>query len=276
MANLLLHSMAEFAEIILPALRITGAKSVIEVGAEYGTMTQALIAHTAETGGTLVSIDPAPSPDAAALFDAHPHARLVRGLSLEVLPGMQADAALIDGDHNWYTVLNECRLLWESSERAGTPFLAFFHDVGWPCARRDLYYAPDRIPAEHRQPFTWDLGMTLGEPGVIEGGFRGAGQFATAFREGGPRNGVLTAIEDFIAGKEDRLLWANVPAVFGLGVLFDSQAPWTAELAAFLLPYHDSPLLARLEANRLACYLRVIEMQDQQAAGKEHARVESA
>jgi hypothetical protein len=272
MADLLLHSMAEFSEIILPALRITGAKTIVEVGAEYGTMTQSLIDYTAEAGGSLVSIDPAPSPGAAALFGAHPHARLIQGLSLDALPGLQADAALIDGDHNWYTVFHECRLLWENAQRAGQPFLAFFHDVGWPCARRDLYYAPDRIPAKYRQPFSWDLGMTLGEPGVIEGGFRGAGVFATALREGGPRNGVLTAIEDFIAGKEDQLLWANVPAVFGLGILFDKHAPWTRDLSAFLLPYHESPLLARLEENRLACYLRVIKNQDE----KEQARVQSA
>lgn len=272
MPELLIHSMAEFRDILLPALRITGARRIVEVGAEYGTMTEALIAHTGEAGGTLVSIDPKPSPQAEALFDAHAHARLIRGLSLETLAGLDADAYLIDGDHNWYTVLNECRLVWENCERAKLPFLAFFHDVGWPCARRDLYYAPERIPAEARQPYSWERGMTLGEPGTIDGGFRGAGQFATALREGGPRNGVLTAIEDFIEGKEERLLWARIPAVFGLGILFDRDAPWTQELASFLLPYHDHPLLATLEQNRLANYLRVIELQDE----KERARVTNA
>jgi len=28
--------------------------------------------------------------------------------------------------------------------------LVFYHDVGWPSARRDLYCAPDQIPAEFR------------------------------------------------------------------------------------------------------------------------------
>ena len=27
------------------------------------------------------------------------------------------------------------------------------HDVLWPYGRRDLYYAPERIPAEFRQPY---------------------------------------------------------------------------------------------------------------------------
>jgi hypothetical protein len=28
------------------------------------------------------------------------------------------------------------------SRRDGRPLLALLHDVGWPCSRRDMYYAP--------------------------------------------------------------------------------------------------------------------------------------
>ncbi len=262
MADLLLHSMAEFSDIIFPALEIAGATRVVEVGAETGAMTDRLLDYVAQRGGTLTSIDPAPSDAASALFEGSPHARLVRATSLEAIPQLSADAWLIDGDHNYFTVLAESQAVWERAQASGMPFLVFYHDVGWPCARRDMYYAPERIPAEFRQPLSWDRGVIPGNPATIAGGFRGEGVFAVALHEGGARNGVLTAIEDFVADKGDRLLWAMVPAVFGLGVLFDAEAPWAEALTAHLLPHHQNPLLARLEENRLACYLRVIEWQD--------------
>ncbi|MCE4872534.1 hypothetical protein LZC26_09990, partial [Campylobacter coli] len=83
---------------------------------------------------------------------------------------------------------------------AGKPVLAFFHDVGWPCGRRDAYYAPDQIPAEHRHPHSYEAGALLDRESLVEGrGFRGMGQFAFANIAGGARNGVMTAIDDFLA-----------------------------------------------------------------------------
>ena len=262
MASLLLHSMAEFADLILPALSIAGARHVVEIGAEAGTMTQRLLEHTGQAGGSFVSVDPAPGPAVEALLADAPHARLVRDTSLAALPGLDADAWIVDGDHNWYTVYHESQAIWDRVTSADGHFLVFYHDVGWPCARRDLYYAPERIPPEFLHPHAFDRGVALDVPGVVVGGFRGDGQWACALREGGPRNGVLTAIEDFVVGKEDRLVWAQVPAVFGLGVLFDRAAPWAGEMAALLQPYHMNSLLARLERNRLECYLRVLSLQD--------------
>jgi hypothetical protein len=160
--------------------------------------------------------------------------------------------------------LNESRLAWEQFRRAGRPFLAIYHDVAWPCARRDQYYDPSRIPRPFLQPHTWDRGIVPGEPGTVAGGFRGEGHWACAIREGGPQNGVLTAIEDFVRGREHELSWGFVPAVFGLGVLFSTSAPWAELLTHLLLPYHDNPLLERLERNRLDCYLSVIAWQDRE------------
>jgi hypothetical protein len=102
-------------------------------------------------------------------------------------------------------------------------------------------------------------------------GMRGMGNFAWALRAGGPRNGVLTAIEDFIAeaqSDERLLLYAEIPAVFGLGVLFDASAEWAEDVAGSLLPYHQNELIASLETNRLRNYLTVIEWQDRHAAGR--------
>jgi len=76
----------------------------------------------------------------------------------------------------------------------------------------------------------------------------------------------LTAIEDFVSDKEGLLMWGFVPAVFGLGVLFERSAPWAQRLAAYLEPYHMNPLLERLERNRIDCYLSVIAWQDRHHA----------
>ena len=55
-------------------------------------------------------------------------------LSVDVLPSLEPmDAALIDGDHNWYTVYNELKMLAEGSRRGGAPLpVIVMHDVLWP------------------------------------------------------------------------------------------------------------------------------------------------
>ncbi|MEO5706421.1 MAG: hypothetical protein ABIQ46_05230 [Alteraurantiacibacter sp.] len=86
--------------------------------------------------------------------------------------------------------------------------------------------------------------------------------------QGGPANGVLTAVEDFVAqaDRPDRpLAFAHVPAVFGLGLVMDASAEWAEDLAGTVLPYHANGLIAALEVNRLRNYLAVIEWQDREA-----------
>jgi hypothetical protein len=238
-----------------------------------GGMSQRLGDHCAAAGGSLTSIDPAPRAEFVAWAAGCPHVRHLAATSLDAMRGLTGiDAWMIDGDHNYYTVFNELRLADEASRRDGKPLLAVLHDVAWPCARRDMYYAPETIPAEHRHPYSFEGGVTLGNDGVLPGrGMRGMGNFAWALRAGGPRNGVLTAIEDFIAEAqtdERLLLYAEIPAVFGLGVLFDASAEWAEDVAGFLLPYHQNELIASLETNRLRNYLTVIEWQDRHAAGR--------
>jgi hypothetical protein len=266
MADLLIHSMSEFAELILKALAVAEVRDVVEIGVEEGGMTGHLIDFVERSGGHLTSIDPRPSEAARQMFAGRKNADLLVTTSIEAMSAVPADAYVIDGDHNYYTVLNESRLAWEQFQRRGRPFFAVYHDVGWPCARRDQYCDPARIPQGFLQAHTWSRGVTLGDPGNVDGGFRGEGHWACALREGGPRNGVLTAIEDFVSGKEDDLSWGFVPAVFGLGILFSTRAPWAEQLTGLLLPYHNNPLIERLERNRLECYLAVIALQDRHAA----------
>ena len=119
---------------------------------------------------------------------------------------------IIDGDHNYYTVSEELRLI---DERApGARPLLMLHDVGWPHGRRDAYWTPERIPEEHRQPMVERPFIFPGEPGVVDAGMP---MYAAAEREGGAGNGVLTALEDFLDRRGDLRL-AVLPPFFGFAV----------------------------------------------------------
>jgi hypothetical protein len=265
--ELLIHSMSEFSEIILGVFETAGTRHIVEIGAEYGGNTAMLADFVVERNGSLISVDPAPKQDFIDWVAAHPQVSHIPLISLEAFPHLEnVDAWVIDGDHNWYTVYNELTQIDALCKRDDKPLLAILHDVSWPTARRDMYYAPDTIPPAFRHPYSHDGGTTLGEAYLTPGrGFRGMGQFAWAQHEGGPRNGVLTAVEDFLeeqhrAGRE--LGFAEIPAVFGLGILFDLDAEWSNRVAETILPYHQNKLLRTLEDNRLRNYLRVIELQD--------------
>ncbi len=264
-APLLLHSLAELRELVLQCFQIARVRSVVEIGAESGTFTRELASWVAARGGSLTSIDPAPSEELRAAAGTLPSLRLVERRSPEALDEVApADAYLVDGDHNHFTVSGELAAVDRACFAAGQDALVVLHDVAWPCARRDLYYAPALLPAGAVHPHAFDRGVAPGEPGTVAGGFRGEGVFAVALTEGGPRNGVLTAVEDFLAGRED-LAFARVPLVFGLGFLWPRRAAWSSALSSMLAPWVESPILARVEENRIALYLSVLAAQDRAA-----------
>jgi len=265
---LLIHSMSELWPVIRPLLELAGARAIIEVGGEAGGATALLLDYARSHSGTLSTVDPAPQDSLRRLFqhDRTHTGNLVEKRSLAALPELElADAYLIDGDHNYYTVLHELAIIFGRHQEAHTHPLVILHDVGWPWARRDLYYNPETIPVEWRHPYCYELGVTLDQPALVEGGFRGCGAWAPAVHEGGPRNGVRTAVEDFLSVAGEELVFQVVPAVFGLGVLYSPYAAWAQAATHFLEPYHDNPLLALLERNRLENYLRVIALQDELA-----------
>lgn len=254
--ELLLHSLAALREVALPALDLADARHVVEVGGEAGGFTLHLARRAARVGGHVDVVDPAPSAELEAFVRETPDLDLVRRASPEALRDLApADAYVLDGDHNYATVAGELATIREVAADRRFP-LVLLHDVGWPCARRDQYYRPEALPADAVHPYRYDRGVTPESAGMVDGGFSGAGEFAYAAREGGPRNGVLTALDDFRA-EHPYLSFVRVPSVFGLGVLFDHDAPYADALARELAWCDESPLLARLEDNRVALYLRL-------------------
>jgi hypothetical protein len=264
---LLLHSLAEFRSILLPVLEAVKPSRLVELGGEGGQLSEELAAWAAGNGAELHCVEPLPSPTLEQL-STQGRLQLTRGKSPGALAGLPAfDLAVVDGDHNWHVVTGELESVF--GEHGAQWPVAVLHDVAWPAARRDQYYDPADVPDEARQPYDGELGAVPGEAELQDlGGFRGEGAFAYALTEGGPRNGVLTAVEDFLAGRDDLEL-RRIPVIFGMGVVFPRDAPFAGELRALLDPLHEHDLLTRLERNRIDLLLNVIRMQDEM---ERHAR----
>ena len=142
-------------EVISPVLMASGARRLVEIGALRGENTRFLLENLGDDVELHV-IDPVPEFDPAE-HEQRFGGRYIfhRDISHNVLPDLPpVDVALVDGDHNWFTVYHELGMLARTAAEHGTllPVL-ILHDVGWPYGRRDLYYAPERIPDEDRQPY---------------------------------------------------------------------------------------------------------------------------
>ncbi len=244
LATSLLHN----AETVLGCLDAVHARSITEVGAFMGELTRLLLHWADESGATVTAIDVTPPADLAELGPAHDNLQIVAELSLDALEHTPlTDVFILDSDHNYYTLSHELEVISRRVAAEEHPFpLLLLHDVRWPHGRRDDYYVPDRIPAEHRQPLA-TAGLHPDEPGTRYGGLPCDNPAA---REGGARNGVMTAIEDFMADRPGLRL-VTVPAFFGLGVMWDTTGPHDAALTELLEPLDGHPLLERLERNRV-------------------------
>jgi hypothetical protein len=249
--------LAFWPDVLSPLLELLEPKSIVEVGSESGKTTRRLLEFAERSGAVVHAIDPAPRFDVATWQQLHGE-RLCfhRKPSLEGLEEVDAfDAVLIDGDHNWYTVFHELRLI-ERRSRAlgiGLPLIAL-HDVAWPYGRRDLYYDPSTIPPEHRQPHA-RRGISPTSSELCEqGGFNA--HLDNALTEGGPHNGVLTAVEDYVEQSDETFITVIIPAVFGLAILLpEALARKRPALAERLAPWRSvdvTRFIDRLETARIA------------------------
>jgi hypothetical protein len=255
------YSMAQHSELMLACLEAVAPRRVVEVGAYAGDLTRVLVDWATPRGVSVTAIDPAPQPELVALETEREALHLVRETSLAGLPALppDADAIVIDGDHNHWTVSRELALIAARADEAERQMpLVLFHDVAWPHARRDDYFDVEQIPAEARRlPLVGDrAGIVPWHADTVAGGMPYP---LSAAHEGGPGNGVLTAVEDFAADRKGLRL-AVVPAFFGFGVLWPEQAPWADAVAALVAGVDRDPFLARVEANRVLHLAREHEL----------------
>jgi hypothetical protein len=266
----LLFAVKELAEVMLAAFEVAGVRSVVEIGADGGLSTAALLEWVTARDGRLVTVDPGVSAEVRRLGSSSPLLSVIESTSESALAGLPAhDAYVLDGDHNYATVTAEIGAIVATAAAAGRHPVLAVADVGWPCGTRDLYYDPERLPPDAVHPYDFG-GVVPWSKETVTGGFRGEGHFAFATVEGGPRNGVRTALDDFLAGHEG---WevASIPSVFGLALVWPTAAPWAGAVRVAVGGFDDHPVLARLEANRILLYLRLIEAQDELARERHRA-----
>jgi len=227
---------------IRPIVETTAPRRMMEIGADFGWNTGHLLAYCRASGCRLDIIDPAPRPELAGVLAAYGEEyTYLPYKSVDAIPQVPTpDIALIDGDHNWYTVHTELELLFARAvETDQRPPVVLFHDVGWPYGRRDMYYSPEDMDEDQRRPYAY-RGLSPDSPELVEGGMNG--MLANALVEGGPKNGVLTAIEDFVAEWPAELRLHTLPFFNGLGILVPAVRA-TPELDRLIESFSQPPSL---------------------------------
>jgi len=116
----------------------------------------------------------------------------IEGNPLDVLQDLKDyDSIFIDGDANWYTVFNELNIVKKSNKEFP---LVFICNNNFPNKRRDSYADPESIPSEFRQEYTKELPICYNNELI-----KIVDDYYHACDENTPKNGVLTAIEDFLS-----------------------------------------------------------------------------
>jgi hypothetical protein len=210
-------------------------------------------------------IDPSPRGDYSEWMNVTNNARLIKDFSLNAIPEVNhADVWFVDGDHNWYNVYHELHLIDKLAQKNQTPTIIYLHDVAWPCGRRDMYCDPGRIPGEFLQPYTQrETGIYSPEfpRNILKGLY-------WAQKEGGPRNGVMTAIEDFVNSTTTQYYWIFIPAFLGLGLLIPTTHPLAINILQFYQPYHNNAFMAQMESDRISNYITAAMLHEDLVAQK--------
>lgn len=208
---------------ILPSLDKLKPKHIIEIGSFNGDNTVKTLNYCLANDCRFTAIDPVPQFDYQTLEQqSNGKFKMITDLSLNAISQLDAfDVALIDGDHNWYTVYHELQKISEKLAKTQAFPVCFFHDTGWPYGRRDMYYDPSNIPTKYQQPMAKG-GMFINSPEL----YKDIGCNPTLFnalREGGERNGVLTGIEDFVKDSKRNLTLYSFEGFNGFSILFENN-----------------------------------------------------
>lgn len=263
---------------IRPLIETAQPRRLMEIGADSGWNTRNILEYCRQTGAQADIIDPAPRPSLHEVLAAFGPAeyRYHPLKSVAAIPQMDTpDVALIDGDHNWATVYSELNLIHARAEQQQLPPpIVISHDVAWPYARRDMYYNPDDLEASQKHAYAY-RGMLPGVNELVENGMNGV--LANALHEGGPRNGVLTAIEDYIASSGVDYTFRKLPFFNGLGILIPA-ARMTPSLQALVDSFFtaESLLEASMAVEADSMHLRAILTQTESCLTRRTAALERA
>ena len=253
---MLLSSLNAFWDLLRPLCDHAGSIRFCEIGVSRGEFAEVLVNYCLKRSCWYCGVD-TELDDHFVSGHSGPQSIFHQEASLDVLADLPPqDVYFIDGDHNYYTVSNELRLI---LRHEGNWPLIFLHDVCWPWGRRDQYCAPESIPVEFRHRYSTVLGVLPGRNELGPGGFSGDSSdysYGAADHEGGPRNGVLTAVEDVLCElPKNEWKVIVIPVVFGLGIMYSPPQcrPEVSEHLALLSRSVDAlrHILELLERDRL-------------------------
>jgi len=185
----------------------------------------------------------------------------------EPLPGdAAAELALVHGEPNWYSVSDRLDQLAAMSKGGEAPFpVTLVHAVDWPTGRRDSYPNPSAIPIDARQPHR-----------PVDGVER-------ALDRHDLRNGVLTAVEDFLDGYEDDVVEAiHVPGLGGVAILVSERrlkGRGSKQLSRLIAGWRLSPAvleqIAAVEAERVRAVEELSRLQGELDAARAGKAIQS-
>lgn len=236
--------------VIRPIIESIDADYIVEVGSDKGSNTENILEYCITNDARMTAIDPFPRFDIDAFKDKYGNKfEIYTELSLERLPLLEDfDVILLDGDHNWYTVYNELKIIEKSFRDKKFP-VVFLHDIGWPYGRRDLYYNPESIPADSRHPYK-KLGMYPGLTDLKKDGGLNSGLYNSIY-ENNSKNGVLTAVEDFIDESDLELSFDFVNAFHGLGILYPKNNGMSKVIKKYIVKNTNLSGIIELERVKL-------------------------
>jgi hypothetical protein len=232
-----------WADLIAPFLEHTRPGAVLLVGGGDGALLQALLTQLRQQGGMVHVADPSPAFEVPAI-------RALGGDQVILHPASGRDVAtlvktpdvvLLNGAAHWHAVHGVLHALRGQAAKLNLPFpVVLSGHTGWPYGRRDQYPDPKAVPAHARHAAARG-GLVPGQAGLAgEAGLFADRWHATAANT--PGNGVLTAIEEFVADASGSLGFAALPMFHGLGVLYARDRAPDALLAALAM----SPALRRV------------------------------
>ena len=114
------------------------------------------------------------------------------GNSLDILPKFENYGAIfINDDSNWYTIYNELNIIKNTNDEFP---LVFICNNRFPNKRRDSYFDPNLIPDDFKHEYIKEFPICYDDKriSVSDGCYH-------ACEENTDKNGVLTAIEDFLS-----------------------------------------------------------------------------
>ncbi len=197
-------------------------------------------------GARVIAIDPSPQDALVALAEQHVGVELIRETSLDALPTISMpDVA----DHRrrpqlLHRVARSCADRGQPRDRRQAAAAAVSRRLLASRSARRLL----RPRADSRRCTASRSSATgAGSPPMIRALTPdGLPYPRSAAREGGERNGVLTAVEDFVAADRSGCGFVVVPAFFGFGAVWHRDAPWADRRSrSSSTPRTANPLLAR-------------------------------